>query len=118
MSEFEKIAIEVARMVDVKNEEYGECYKVAPELLKLFMPDGISSDKYEDIAIVLRLIEKVARLLGPTTNTKDIWADIIGLGLNGYKNVSSVKVFKLNNVYTRDYVYDDMNKENTCFTSE
>ncbi len=84
MTQFEELAKEVAQLVDQKNVEYGNCYTVAPELLKLFAPDGISPDKYNDIAILLRLVEKIKRGFGGEIS-RDLWQDIVGLGLNGLK---------------------------------
>lgn len=84
MTQFEELAKEVAQLVDQKNEDYGNCYGVSSELLKLFAPDGIPPDKYNDIAILLRLVEKLKRGFGGEIS-RDLWVDIIGLGLNGLK---------------------------------
>ena len=84
MTKFEELAKEVAQLVDQKNEEYGNCYGISSELLKLFAPDGISPDKYNDIAILLRLVEKLKRGFGGEIS-RDTIIDIIGLGLNWLK---------------------------------
>ena len=96
MTRFEELAKEVAQLVDQKNEEYGNCYSVAPELLKLFAPNGISPDKYNDIAILLRLVEKIKRGFGGEIS-RDLWIDIVGLGLNGLKE------------------YDERHKVDSCY---
>ena len=82
--EFMDIALQIGKLVQEKNEAYGSAFQVSGQVLKYFFPDGITPDKYTDLLLVARILDKLMRI----ASRKDAfgespYGDIIGYGILG-----------------------------------
>lgn len=85
--QYEKIGTEIGRLVQKKNEAYGDSFGQASKILEVLYPDGIKTDQYRDALAITRVIDKLFRL----ANKKDAfgespWRDICGYSILGVAN--------------------------------
>jgi len=82
-AELEVIARDVASMVKEKNRGYGNAFQKVSHILSILFPNGIPTNKYHDVAILIRVLDKICRIA--TANDKgarkDAWLDLTGYGL-------------------------------------
>ena len=81
-STFENIGRETGRLVAKKNRKYGDSFAKSGEVLRIFYPDGIRPDQYDDLLAMVRIIDKQFRI----ATEKDAfgespWVDITGYGI-------------------------------------
>ena len=84
---YEKIATEIGKLVQEKNDAYGDSFGQACRILEVLYPDGIKPSQYRDALAVTRVIDKLFRL----ANKKDAfgespWRDICGYAILGATN--------------------------------
>jgi hypothetical protein len=84
---YEKISIEIGKLVQEKNEAYGDSFGQACRILEVLYPEGIQPSQYRDALAVTRVIDKLFRL----ANKKDAfgespWRDICGYAILGVAN--------------------------------
>lgn len=82
MSIFEKIGLEIGKLVSEKNIAYGDSFSQSYKILEVLYPHGIEPYQYKDALTITRIIDKLFRV----ANQKDAfgespWRDIIGYGL-------------------------------------
>ena len=87
MKDYKKIGLEVGRLVQEKNQAYGDSFGRACEILEVLYPEGIKPEQYRDALAITRLIDKLFRL----ANKKDAfgespWKDICGYAMLGIAN--------------------------------
>ncbi len=77
------IAYDVAVIVEEKNREYGSAFKKVSHILSILFPNGIPQKKYHDVAILVRVLDKVCRIANANEVgvRKDAWLDICGYAL-------------------------------------
>lgn len=85
-SEYAKLALRVARIVEEKQLAYGDSFGKCGGFLKLLYPDGIPVEKYTDALCVVRIFDKLMRI----ATDKDAlgespYADILGYALLGLR---------------------------------
>jgi len=82
-AELEVIARDVASMVKEKNREYGGAFQKVSHILSILFPNGIPTSKYHDVAILVRVLDKICRIASANDKDvkKDAWLDIVGYGL-------------------------------------
>lgn len=85
-SDFLSLSQEIGQLVTSKDSAYGHAFHKTAEILKVMCPEGISPDKYQDLTIVTRIIEKCCRLM----TMKDAFGespyqDISGYGVIGLR---------------------------------
>ena len=85
--QYEKIGTEIGRLVQEKNEAYGDSFGQASKILQVLYPDGIKCHQYRDALAITRVIDKLFRL----ANKKDAfgespWRDICGYAILGVAN--------------------------------
>ena len=85
--QYEKIGTEIGRLVQEKNEAYGDSFGQASKILEVLYPNGIKQNQYRDALAITRVIDKLFRL----TNKKDAfgespWRDICGYAILGVAN--------------------------------
>ncbi len=85
--QYEKIGTEIGRLVQEKNEAYGDSFGQASKILEVLYPDGINPNQYRDALAITRVIDKLFRL----ANKKDAfgespWRDICGYAILGVAN--------------------------------
>jgi len=82
-AELEVIARDIASMVKEKNRGYGNAFQKVSHILSILFPNGIPTSKYHDVAVLVRVLDKICRIA--TANDKDVkkdaWLDITGYGL-------------------------------------
>ena len=84
---FLRIAEEIAKLVTAKNEAYGNSFGVAPEILKLLYPNGITVEQYDDALTVVRVIDKLKRIATDRDALgENPWKDIMGYSLLAIAN--------------------------------
>ena len=85
--QYEKIGTEIGRLVQKKNEAYGDSFGQASKILEVLYPSGIKPNQYRDALAITRVIDKLFRL----ANKKDAfgespWRDICGYAILGVAN--------------------------------
>lgn len=89
---YNKIAKEVADIVEQKNKTYGNAAGECNLFLELLYPDGVSVKDYKNMLFLVRLWDKIKRI----ATDKDAFGeepekDIIGYCLQKLKNEIEVK---------------------------
>ena len=84
---YHEIGEEIGRLVQEKNEAYGDSFGQACRILEVLYPDGIQPSQYRDALAITRVIDKLFRL----ANKKDAfgespWRDICGYAILGVAN--------------------------------
>ena len=87
---YELIGNEIGKLVQEKNEAYGDSFGQACKILEVLYPDGIKPTQYRDALAITRVIDKLFRL----ANKKDAfgespWRDICGYAILGTANDES-----------------------------
>ena len=87
MKSYEKIATQIGKLVQEKNEAYGDSFGQACRILEVLYPEGIEPQQYRDALAITRVIDKLFRL----ANKKDAfgespWRDICGYAILGVAN--------------------------------
>ena len=77
------VACDVVVVVEEKNREYGSAFQKVSEILAILFPNGIPTNKYHDVAILIRVLDKVCRIANANSKDvkKDAWLDICGYAL-------------------------------------
>ena len=77
------VACDVVVVVEEKNREYGSAFQKVSEILSILFPNGIPTNKYHDVAILIRVLDKICRIASANDKNvkKDAWLDICGYGL-------------------------------------
>jgi len=83
MGYYEDKARRIGQLVDEKNEAYGDAFKKSGEVLRIFYPDGIKPDQYDDMLAIVRVIDKLFRIASGHNGAfkEDAWTDIAGYGI-------------------------------------
>ena len=84
---YETIGNEIGKLVQEKNEAYGDSFGQACKILEVLYPNGIQPAQYRDVLAITRVIDKLFRL----ANKKDAfgespWRDICGYAILGVAN--------------------------------
>jgi selenophosphate synthase len=85
------IAKELSDLVISKNKRYGNAYLKVSQILRILFPDGIGEDYYDDVTVIIRILDKICRLSSNPTNEDRInaFTDISGYGLLMVEKYSS-----------------------------
>ena len=71
-------------LVAEKNKFYGDSIKTSVEVFKLYYPNGISPDQYDDVLLMVRVLDKLSRI---ATSKKAFgespWEDLVGYAIRG-----------------------------------
>ena len=59
MSKYERIGVDIGRLVDKKNAAYGNAFRKAGTFLRLLYPDGIKPEQYEDLLAIVRVLSLI-----------------------------------------------------------
>ena len=81
MMNYEQKAQKIGEMVDKKNQLYGSSFEKSGEILKVFYPNGVSTEQYKDMLGVVRVIDKLFRVANGDYGEESAWRDICGYGL-------------------------------------
>lgn len=83
MSKYENRGQQIGKLVDTKNQQYGDAFNQAGRVLSVLYPDGVEPDQYRDMLAVVRVIDKLFRVANGKQGDEDPWMDIAGYGLLG-----------------------------------
>lgn len=81
---FPEIGLRIGMLVDDKQAQYGDSISSMGPILRHLYPDGIGTAQYDDLGLIVRIIDKIKRItLGNGQGGEDAWSDIAGYGLLG-----------------------------------
>ena len=95
---YEELGAEIGNLVSEKQSAYGDSFGKIGDVLRILYPHGITLQKYDDMACIIRIIDKLFRI----ANKKEAFGespfcDIIGYGLLGYaRDLKSAKSISQN----------------------
>ncbi|GEM_PF-1708955 len=95
---FEDIGRKTGQVVAKKNEKYGDAFAKSGDILRIFYPDGVRPDQYDDMLAMTRVIDKQFRI----ATDKDAfgenpWVDITGYGILAQKkDIDKKKLIRRN----------------------
>lgn len=75
------IGLEIGRLVDEKNAQYGDSFNRSGNVLRQLYPDGIPTAAYDDMLAVIRIIDKLFRIAHGSQGDESPGRDIAGYGL-------------------------------------
>lgn len=82
---YKRQGMKVGELVDTKQQQYGDSFGKAGEVLKVLYPNGIKPEQYGDMLAVVRVIDKLFRIANGNQGEENAWQDIAGYGLLGMK---------------------------------
>ena len=82
LSGFQEIGTAVGKLVQEKNEAYGDAFLRVGEVLRILYPEGIGLDQYDDMLAITRVLDKLFRI----ATDKDAfgetpWQDVCGYAI-------------------------------------
>jgi len=84
MKSIKEISIELGNLVEDKNKAYGSSFSESSKILKILYPNGVEPDKYTDLLLTTRIIDKLFRIAtDKSAFNEEPWKDIAGYGLLG-----------------------------------
>lgn len=91
-SRYIKKAMELGKLVETKQEQYGDSWGKAGKILAILYPDGVKPEQYHTFLGIVRVLDKICRLAAGNKGDENAWEDLAGYGLlgavGGEKNVS------------------------------
>ena len=81
ISKYEKAALEIGKLVAIKQKQYGNSFGNADQIMKVLYPRGISTEQMKDALVVVRIIDKLFRISHGNLGSEDAFSDIVGYGL-------------------------------------
>lgn len=84
MSDLERIAGEVGRLVTAKQAAYGDSFGKSGDVMRLLYPEGIRPDQLTDALAVVRVVDKLFRIATDRDAFGESpWRDVAGYGVLG-----------------------------------
>jgi hypothetical protein len=85
---FQELGEKVGELVDSKQKQYGQSVQKSGEILKILFPNGVAVHQYNDMLLIVRMLDKLSRLAQRGVDGKDLggespFRDITGYGLLG-----------------------------------
>ena len=80
---YEETGKEIGKLVESKQQQYGDSFGKSGDFLKILYPDGIQPDQYKDMLAVVRIFDKQMRIANGNQGDEDSYSDIVGYGLLG-----------------------------------
>jgi hypothetical protein len=60
--EYERLALEIGKLVDTKQKAYGDSFSKAEDFLRILYPNGIRKHQYKDLLTIVRIFDKLMRI--------------------------------------------------------
>lgn len=87
MKNYVEIAEDLGRLVQAKQEAYGDSFSKSKEIINILYPDGIKPENYQDALTIIRIIDKLFRIANKKTAFGESpYRDIAGYALLGLAN--------------------------------
>ncbi len=87
MKTYEQIGSAIGKLVQEKNDAYGDSFSRSGEVLKILFPTGIKPEQFTDALTIVRVVDKLFRV---ATNKdafgENPWGDVAGYAILGIKN--------------------------------
>lgn len=82
MPRYQELGLELGKLVEEKQEAYGDSFGKSGQVMRILYPDGIPSAQMDDALTVIRVVDKLFRV----ATKKDAfgespWRDVVGYGL-------------------------------------
>ena len=72
-------------VLDEKNRMYGDAHVKVAKILMILFPDGISVEQYSTISILIRALDKIARIAADRDALlESAWMDLAGYAVLGW----------------------------------
>jgi hypothetical protein len=82
MKTYKDIALELAELVERKQEAYGNSFDKATQILQILYPEGISFEDIHNVLVITRILDKISRIATNRDSfNEDPWQDIMGYAL-------------------------------------
>jgi hypothetical protein len=59
---FKKITDDLAQILSIKDEAYGNAFDKTTHILSLLYPNGIKVEQYKDLHVIIRMLDKISRI--------------------------------------------------------
>ena len=84
LGSFPAAGLQIGLLVASKQQQYGDTISAMGPLLRVLYPDGIGHDQYDDLALIVRILDKIGRITkGNGQGSEDAWGDLAGYALLG-----------------------------------
>ena len=81
-----ELAEDISKLVQEKQEAYGDSFGKSGECLRQMYPNGIKPDQYDDLLTITRILDKLFRIANnPNAFNENPYQDINGYSLLGVK---------------------------------
>ena len=93
MPTYEELGTQIGKLVTQKNKAYGDSIVKSASILKELFPNGIQPDKYSDMLLMVRIVDKLSRIANQKEAFEESpYTDIAGYGILGiYKDSETDK---------------------------
>lgn len=83
--QYAKLGAEIGKLVDQKQEQYGNSFNRSGEILHILYPSLVKPEQYKDMLAVVRIIDKLFRIANGDQGGESAYRDIAGYALLGAK---------------------------------
>lgn len=83
---YEVLGTSIGMLVDKKQLQYGDSFHKSVDVLKIFYPNGIKPEDYQNLLTVVRIVDKLFRVTSGNQGDESAFTDIAGYGLLGISN--------------------------------
>ena len=81
---YEELGQEIGRLVQEKQNSYGDSFGRSGQCLREMFPNGIQPEQYDDLLTIARILDKLFRLANkPDAFGESPYGDILGYALLG-----------------------------------
>jgi hypothetical protein len=82
-----EIAVDIAEVVQIKGEAYGDALSSTTLCLDALYPEGMNGDDYANAALIIRILDKLKRIATNNENAgENPWLDVAGYALRAVYN--------------------------------
>lgn len=78
---YENIGAQIGKLVQVKNEQYGDAFNKSGRFLKILYPEGVKPEQYTDMLALVRIFDKQMRIANGNQGDENAFQDIAGYGI-------------------------------------
>lgn len=82
---FENVAKQIVDSVKAAERETGNCFTKSTEVIRILFPAGIPPGKEQEVASMLRIIDKMFRIANNPGSTATEWQVLSAYALNAVK---------------------------------
>ena len=84
IGKYVEIGYDLGKLVQEKNEHYGNSWQKSAQMLAILYPDGVAKRDYIHLLLAVRVLDKLCRIAtAPGAGGENSWQDIGGYGILG-----------------------------------